>query len=195
MNKNVSFDEASKLVSEGKIGVMPTDTLYGLVARADDTEAVKKLYRVKKREDKPGTVIAASIEQLVELGLKARYLKAVENYWPNPISIVIPTGSDLEYLHRGRLSLAVRIPADEKLRHFLNNSGVLLTSSANMPGKEPAKNLEEAKKYFGDLVDFYVDGGELSGKPSTVIRIVDDAIEVLRKGSVKIDEETGRIEE
>jgi tRNA A37 threonylcarbamoyladenosine synthetase subunit TsaC/SUA5/YrdC len=62
-----------------------------------------------------------------------------------------------------------------------------------MPGEPPANTLQEAEKYFGDQVDFYVDGGDLTGhEPSTVIRIVDDAIEVLRPGAVHIDE-NGRI--
>ncbi len=51
------------------MGVLPTDTVYGLVARRLDQAAATRLYRLKKREQKPGTVIAASIDQLVELGI------------------------------------------------------------------------------------------------------------------------------
>lgn len=72
-------------------------------------------------------------------------------------------------------------------------TGPLLTNSANSPGKTPATTIAEAKNYFGDEVSFYVDGDTLSTTPSTLIRVVDDAVEVLREGSVKIDEETGKI--
>jgi tRNA A37 threonylcarbamoyladenosine synthetase subunit TsaC/SUA5/YrdC len=62
-----------------------------------------------------------------------------------------------------------------------------------MPGEPPANTIAEAREYFGDRVDLYQDGGDLSGRaPSTVIRIIDDAIEVLRAGAVKINE-NGRI--
>jgi len=186
-------ERIAQLLGAGKIGVIPTDTLYGLVANAHDTEAVSKLYTLKKREQKPGTLIAASIDQLVELGLKKRYLSTVESYWPNAVSIIIPTGPALPYLHQGQFSLAVRIPKDPDLQKILDITGPLITTSANHPSEEPAKNIKEAKKYFGEKIDFYVDGGELNGEPSTIIRVVDDAIEVLRKGTVKIDEETGRI--
>jgi L-threonylcarbamoyladenylate synthase len=87
------------------------------------------------------------------------------------------------------MSLAVRIPADKPLQKLLHQTGPLLTSSANHPGQPPANDIKAAEKYFGDEVDFYVDGGDLAGRePSTIIRIVDDAIEVLRQGAVKIEE-------
>jgi L-threonylcarbamoyladenylate synthase len=181
------------LLREGAVGVIPTDTVYGLVCRAADEAAVRRLYALKSRENKPGTIIAAKLQQLIDLGLKARYLKAVEHYWPNPLSVVIPCSEELEYLHQGQNSLAVRISADDTLRGFLAHTGPLLTSSANHPGEPTANNLEEAQAYFGDKVDFYLDGGETRDhQPSTVIRVVDDAIEVLRKGALDIDE-FGRI--
>jgi len=177
------------LIVDGAVGVLPTDTVYGLACSAANENAVTRLYSLKNREQKPGTIIAASIEQLVDLGIKARYLKAVEQFWPNPISIIIPTGLDLGYLHQGKMSLAIRIPSDKPLVDLLERTGPLLTSSANHPGEPEATTIEEAKAYFGESIDFYVDGGDLSGrKPSTVIRIIDDAVEVLRQGAVKVNE-------
>jgi L-threonylcarbamoyladenylate synthase len=189
------FDTAIEILRKtGAVGVIPTDTVYGVVARAVDPEAVARLYTLKKREAKPGTIIAASINQLAELGIKLRYLTAVQQFWPGAVSVVIPCGEDLAYLHGGLRSLAVRIPADLQLRAFLEQTGPLLTSSANHPSEPPANTVAEANGYFGEEVDFYVDGGDLSGRePSTVIRMVDDAIEVLREGAVKINE-SGEIE-
>jgi L-threonylcarbamoyladenylate synthase len=184
------FDDiAQKLGQAGAVGVIPTDTVYGLVVRASDQTAVQRLYDLKHRENKPGTLIAASIEQFVGLGLKARYLKAVEQYWPGAVSVIIPCGPELTYLHQGKFGLAVRIPDYPELLTLLDQSGPLLTSSANHPGEPTANTVDEARSYFKDEVDFYVDGGDLSShQPSTVIRIVDDAIEILREGAVKIQE-------
>lgn len=188
-------DDAVVLLMDGAVGVLPTDTVYGLAASAHDAAAVTHLYALKSREHKPGTLVAGSVDQLVELGLKRRYLVAVEKYWPGPVSVIIPCGSELEYLHQGLSSLAVRIPANDTLLALLQKTGPLLTSSANHPGQPTAATVEEAQAYFGEQVDFYVDGGDLSGHaPSTVMRIVDDAIEVLRQGAVKINEQTGEIE-
>ncbi len=181
------------LLNSGAVGVLPTDTVYGLVCRADNEQAVERLYALKQRHQKPGTVIAAKLQQLIDLGIRGRYLKAVEQFWPNPLSVVIPCGEELRYLHMGKHSLAVRIPADTRVEGLLAQTGALLTSSANLPAELPATNLAEAQGYFRDSVDFYVDGGTIiDHAPSTVIRVVDDAIEILREGAVKIDE-NGRI--
>ncbi|QQS20142.1 threonylcarbamoyl-AMP synthase [Candidatus Saccharibacteria bacterium] len=181
------------LLKTGAVGVLPTDTVYGLVCRAQDPGAVRRLFTVKKRDANPGTVLAANIQQLIDLGMKARYLKAVEYFWPNPISIVIPCGDELTYLHQGKHSLAVRIPDSVDLRAFLEVSGPLMTTSANHAGESTARTMQQAEEYFGETVDFYVDGGNMGDRqPSTIIRVVDDAIEVLREGVVKIDE-TGKI--
>lgn len=191
--KSLNDEKLLGLLKDGAVGVLPTDTLYGLVCHAADENAVRRLYALKKREQKPGTVIASDIDQLIKLGIKPRYLNAVAQFWPGPISIVVPA-YELQYLHQGKGTVAVRIPSDKKVVSLLRRTGPLLTSSANTPGEPPANDIGQARKYFSDLVDFYVDGGDLEGRqPSTVIRIIDDAIEVLRSGAVNIDE-TGRIQ-
>lgn len=188
MAQTASPAQAADLLRAGNVGVIPTDTVYGLVCQAADQAAVARLYALKAREHKPGTVVAASIEQLVELGIKARYLKAVEEYWPNPLSIIIPN-HELAYIHAGKGGIAMRIPKDEAFLSFLKQTGPLVTTSANQPGEPPANTVAEAQAYFGDEVDFYVDGGDLSGRqPSTLIRIIDDEVEVVREGAVKFNE-------
>lgn len=185
---------AAPLLQAGKVGVMPTDTVYGLVALAQDAHAVHRLYKLKHREHKPGTLIAASVEQLTSLGIPRRYLKPVEHYWPGSISIVIPAPLELRYLHQGKGSLAVRIPDSEPIRELLSVTGPLLTTSANLPSEPTAQNTTQAQHYFHDTVDFYVDGGDITeSKPSTIIRIVDDAVEVLRRGAVEINEQGEKV--
>lgn len=187
----LSNPELVRLLKEGAVGVIPTDTVYGLVCSAADEAAVTRLYALKNRQTKPGTVIAASIDQLVALGIKRRYLTAVEQFWPNPLSIEIP--HQITYLNQGTGRQAFRIPKDAALRAVLELTGPLQTTSANQPGEPEATTVAAAQAYFGNDVDFYVEGGDLSGrKPSTLIRVVDDAIEVIREGAVKIDD-TGRI--
>ncbi|HSX46955.1 MAG TPA: L-threonylcarbamoyladenylate synthase [Patescibacteria group bacterium] len=192
---NTLSDSAlASLLLHGSVGVMPTDTVYGLVCQASNQTAVEHLYSLKAREHKPGTVIAANIDQLSDLGLKHRYVKAVEQFWPNPLSIIIPAGSELAYLHQAKGGLACRVvQGPPELVSLLEQTGALLTTSANLPAHKPADTLKEAQNYFGDNVNFYVEGGDLSGhQPSTLIRVVDDAIEVLRPGAINIDE-SGRI--
>ncbi len=194
--KTIGFRQAAELLRQGAVGVLPTDTLFGLVCVAGDHASVTRLYQLKSREKKPGTLIGASVDQLVELGLKRRYLDAVSHYWPNPISVVIPCATtELNYLHLGKQSIAVRLPDNDELQKLLEQTGPLLTSSANLPDQPPAHSAVEAEQYFGDKVDFYV--GDAIGslqKPSTVLQVIDDTVVVLRDGAAIIDEETGAIE-
>lgn len=185
----MNIDKVSKVLLGGGVAILPTDTVYGLCCCALDPEAVGRLYGIKHRSDKPGTIIASSIDQLVDLGFKRRYLKAVEQFWPGAVSVVIPIGRELEYLGLGKGSIAVRVTSDQKLINLLSKTGALLTSSANMPGQPVVKTIDEAKSVFGDKIDVYLAGGDLSNRqPSSVIRVIDDAIEVLRQGAVKISE-------
>ena len=84
-----------KQLRGGAVGILPTDTVYGLVCVAGNETAVARLYGIKSREPKPGTIIAANLQQLSELGIKLRYLKAAEQFWPGRISVIIPCGSSL----------------------------------------------------------------------------------------------------
>lgn len=184
---NSLLDEALiAAIKNGAVGVIPTDTVYGLICRAADQPTVARLYALKHREYKPGTVIAANIEQLVELGVKRRYLKAVEQFWPGAVSVEIAHG--LDYLNQSTGRQAFRIPASKELLKLLEQTGPLLTTSANLPGELTANTVQQARNYFDSKVDYYVDGGDLSDRaPSTIIRIIDDAIDVIRQGAVKIN--------
>lgn len=173
---------AKKFNHISALGIIPTDTVYGLAAKAQDEKAVTRLYNLKKRIKKPGTLITANIEQLTELGIKRKYLLPFTRYWPNPLSVVVPC-PELDYLHQGINSLAIRIPKNTFLNELLRLTGPLMTSSANPPGLPEAKTILEAKRYFGKQIDFYVDGGNLSqNKPSTIVQMIDDQVVIIRQG-------------
>ncbi len=182
----MSPQEVAIHFKKGVVGVLLTDTIYGLVAKVSDKEAVDKLYWLKDRSNKPGTIIAYSFDQLVELGIKYRYLAPFKNYWPNPLSVIIPLSKRLDYLDLKKGSLAVRLPKDKRVQSILKLTGPLITTSANLPGEPFARNIKEAKNYFKDKVDFYIDDGDSkNNQPSTIVRMIDDEIDILRDGEFK----------
>jgi L-threonylcarbamoyladenylate synthase len=185
---NFKHKQFKEIICNGGVGVLPTDTLYGLVCRASDRLAVERMYGLKNRDKKPGTLIAADIDQLVTLGLKKRYLTSASQFWPGPVSVIVPTDNhNLDYLDQGIGTLAVRVVSDKKVAELLRLTGPLITSSANRPGEEPAHVIPDAQDYFGNSIDFYVDGGNFSNrKPSTLIRVLDDEIDILRHGAGSI---------
>lgn len=178
---------AAHLNTPGEIAVIPTDTVYGVVGRVSDEQAVARLYRLKRRQNKPGTLIAATVHQLVELGIEQHYLVNLDQFWPGQVSIIMPCSESLRYIHQGLNSLAIRIPNDPWLLDLLQQTGPPLTSSANQPGDPPATTIIEARNYFEEQVTWYEDGGVVNRDPSAVIKIVNDKIDVIRSGSVSIE--------
>lgn len=179
----VNLVEANTILNKEGVGVIPTDTVYGVVARAKNKNTVEKLYMLKARQNKPGTLLAANVDQLIDLGLDQSQLGLASRYWPNPVSIILSAPDELKYLHQGIGSLAVRIPDDASLRELLE-AGPLVSSSTNLPGLTPATNIKEAYSYFKGDVDFYVDGGDLSGRiASTIARVENGKLVAIRQGA------------
>ncbi len=180
-----------ELLVHGAVGVLPTDTIYGLVACAWDVHAVERLYALKHRERKPGTVIAANVEQLIDLGLDPEVVRSVAHLWPNPLSIELQLGEELSHIHQGTGHGAFRVVSDPEVAVLLEQTGPLLTTSANMPGDPPCITVGEAETCFGEQVDFYVDGGNRANRPpSTVVRLeADGTLTMRREGAVRIDKQ------
>ena len=86
------------------------------------------------------------------------------------------------YLHRGSKSLAFRVPKSKWLRTLISKTGTLVAPSANPEGLKPARTVKAASNYFSDHVDFYLDGGALNKKPSTIIRFKKGGFTLERKG-------------
>ncbi len=191
VRKFTSLDDPAliAILQQGGVGVIPTDTVYGLVAPTTYLLAIAKLYQIKHRDHPPGTLIAASIDQLANLGFDSADLKRAQFYWPNPLSVILNASDVPMSIRADRQSLPVRIPAHEPLTRLLRNVGPLMTTSANPPGLHTSSTIDEAIKYFGDQVDFYVDGGDLGERPpSTIIGFEDNGqIIVYRQGAVSID--------
>lgn len=185
------FDELSEkkligLLNQGAVGVLPTDTVYGLVCKIGFPESIKRINSLKQRETKPGTIIAASTRQLINMGLEPGYVEMVAHFWPGPVSIEMPCPpkTSLRLLMTKDGSIAVRIPDNKSLTELLTATGPLATSSANITGLPTITTCKAAQELFGDKIDFYVDGGDLSDRlPSTVIRVVEGVVKVLRPGA------------
>jgi len=172
------------MLRRGAVGVLPTDTLYGIVTSTSFPAAIERLYEVRHRSSLKGCItLLADANQAREMIMWDTKNRAVaQKYWPGPVSIVLPvSASTPAYLHPVNGTLAFRVPDNKNLQALLWHTGPLFAPSANIAGEKPAATIEEAQAYFGDTIDFYVDAGDLSGnRPSTLIRPGREGIEVLR---------------
>lgn len=173
------------IIKKGGVGVIPTDTLYGIVGSARTPQAVERIYNLRKRDlKKPFIILISSLKSLEEFGIHVSTprRKILKNLWPGPISIILPCPSKrYQYLHRGTKTLAFRIPAKHDLREFLKHTGPLVAPSANIAGKPPARSLSQAKSYFKNSLDFYLSGEKQKSKPSTLIAFKGRKLEIIRK--------------
>jgi L-threonylcarbamoyladenylate synthase len=182
--------EIVELIKNGGIGVIPTDTIYGLVGLALNKNSVQRLYEIKGRDkSKPFIILISDISDLNEFGvsLNDNHNKLLQKYWPGKLSAIIPFSKpNKEYLSRGFDTLSFRLPDDEKLIELLHQTGPLVAQSANPEGKPPAENQIQIKDYFDGKIDFSVDGGTLIGSASTLIDLTNPQPKLLRQGDVVI---------
>jgi L-threonylcarbamoyladenylate synthase len=180
MTNNKIVKEIGGDIKKGLIGVIPTDTIYGIVCSAMNKKSVEKLYKIRKRDlKKPMIILISSLKDLSLFDVKIDK-KISDKYWPGKVSIIVPV-QNFKYLHRGMDSLAFRLPDNKDLIRVLKISGPIVAPSANIENEKPAETVEEAYNYFQDKADFYVDCGKLKSRPSKIVSILGSKIEIIRK--------------
>lgn len=175
----------AKFIQNGAIGVLETDTLYGLVGSAFYPDVVNRIYQVKLRDiTKPFIVLISDVEQLKYFGVEVskELIANIRKCWPGRYSIILPTTENekFEYLTRGSGTICFRMPDRSDLFELIDLSGPIVAPSANLEGKPPAKTIHEAYEYFGDKIDFYCDAGFVDRAPSKVVIFKDGELVELR---------------
>ena len=179
---------ASEAISDGKLIVYPTDTVYGIGASIFDTKAVTSLFRAKNRPFDMALSVAvydrAMIDKIAVINENAE--KLINAFLPGPLTIIIkkrPEVPDLVTACSDKVG--IRIPDHPIAREIARLSGPIVATSANTHSKPDAVNIDMALNAFGDQVDTYVDAGpSTGGKPSTIVWIKDDEYEIVRQGDI-----------
>jgi L-threonylcarbamoyladenylate synthase len=174
---------ADELIS-GKVGVLPTDTIYGIHASATNFEAIERIYQIKQRDnDKPFIILVNSIDEVgnFEVEITSQVRELLLSKWPGPTTVILPCQNDgFGYLHRGKFSLGFRYPNNQFLNKLLQITGPLVSTSANIFGTQSITNIEEAEKTLQDKLDFYVDGGKIIGAPSEIFKFENNELTKIR---------------
>ncbi len=169
----MKWDDVNLLetLKNGGVAVMPTDTLYGIVGSSLNSSTVKRIYQIKKRTaGKLCINLIGSLEELKKFNINilSEQVKLIESF-SEPTSFIID-------------GISFRLPKDRELQQLLLQTGPLIAPSANREGMQPAVNINEAKAYFGDDVDLYIDGGTIQGKASRLVRLhPDGSADILRE--------------
>jgi tRNA threonylcarbamoyl adenosine modification protein (Sua5/YciO/YrdC/YwlC family) len=179
-------------IKGGRLVVMPTDTVYGIGADAFDSAAVGALLSAKGRgRDMPVGVLVGSwhtIEGLVyTMPDGAREL--IRAFWPGALSLVVMQAPSLQWdLGDARGTVMLRMPLHPVAIELLREVGPMAVSSANVSGRPPAVNADQARDQLGDLVDVYLDAGAAQQQAaSTIVDLTGAAPRILRAGPVSAE--------
>jgi L-threonylcarbamoyladenylate synthase len=172
-----AIEEAVRVVSKGGVIIYPTDTVYGIGCDATNKDAVRRVFRIKKRpEDKAVPILISDLE----MAKKAAYFddkveKMLLSVWPGPVTVLLSKKYSLPGIVTGsKPTVALRIP-DYKVTHYmLVLCGVpLVATSANISGQPSSNRIEEVIEQFKktDLrPDLVLDAGDLKfSEPSTIL--------------------------
>jgi L-threonylcarbamoyladenylate synthase len=175
---------AAQLIRTGGVIAFPTDTVYGLGVAADDEVARKRIYRIKGRPVGMPLILMVAAESQLEgwVHVDSRAEALFRRWWPGPLTLILHA--------KGGGTLGVRIPKHKVALELLRAAGPLMTTSANLHGKDPAMTAQEAGELPG--VAAVLDGGAApGGTASTVLDLTGPEAHVLREGAISTPELLG----
>ena len=157
-------------------------------APALDEEAVARVFRAKgRRPDKPLPLLLAEAHHALLVGEPdERFWRLALRFWPGPLTIVVRAKPGVPESLAPQGYVGVRLPNCPLAREIARIAGGVVTgTSANKSGRESPRTVYDASAQLGDQVDLYIDGGPaLLGKPSTVVLLGEEGVEILREGAV-----------
>jgi L-threonylcarbamoyladenylate synthase len=187
--KAVSVAECAAQVADvldhpGSVALLPTETVYGLVAKVGDEVAYRKIFELKQRsEAKVLGWFVADWHTLSDYGVQLSGLpeKLAEKYCPGAITIIAPTDKGT--------TLGFRSPAHPLLQEILKLTGPLYQTSANLSGEPDPLDAESALAQLSGKPDIAVDGGRLpeGAQGSTVVDAAGTELHILRQGALEIE--------
>lgn len=178
--------KAVNILKNGGIVAFPTDTVYGIGALPSNKKAIRKLYRIKNREKKKPIALLVSSKKAaskfaVKIPLKARKLMA--KHWPGALTLVFRKRRSVpDFLTSSLPTIGIRMPNNDiALKLIKKAGGALAVTSANISGGKPATSAGQIKRMKG--INMVIDGGKCRiGKPSAVVAVFGNELQVLRKG-------------
>lgn len=194
--ENLDIQEIINLLEEGKTLVYPTETVYGLGCDATNQEAVDKIFTIKKRQqEKSVLMIVADLAMILDyVEWTSKLQELSDKYWPGPLTIVVPIKFK-NNLAQGVIAedntVAFRV-TDHPLAHELSKrlNRPIVSTSANITQMSNPYEIEDILKMYKDekeQPDLIIDGGILPHQsPSTIVKLVDDKVIVLRQGGLVI---------
>ncbi len=190
MKKN-NLSDAIKALKNGEIIVYPTDTLYALGANIFNEDAVKKVFKIKKRPfTSPLPVAVSNFHEIDKIAYTNDVVKkVVERFLPGALTLILNKKDSVSNIITGGLGkIAVRIPKNDIALDLLSRSGPLTVTSANIHNEKTPYVIKDLKMQFNTEISVYLDNGRLDAKPSTIIDMTSEKPVIVRDGPITKEE-------
>ena len=178
--------EAAGLLARGGIGVIPTDTVYGLAALASSEAAVERLESIKARPaEKPFPIHVPGMRQAERLAYLDPVAGALaRRFWPGPLTLVLPRRPGVELSGGDAATIGLRVPDCWVCLALADVAGPLVVPSANFAGEPAPASFDQVSGALLELVDFAIDAGRCDGGVESTVADLTEGIEVLREGAI-----------
>ena len=186
--------EAAQAIKQGNIVLFPTETVYGIGANALNENAVNKIFQAKGRaSDNPLIVHICNIQMLDSLVKEVGQVeqKLMDNFWPGPLTIIFDKKECMpNNVTAGLNTVGIRMPSNSVARKLIKFAGLPIAApSANISGKPSGTKIEDIIDELDGKVEYILDSGMVDiGVESTVVRVIDNQVHILRPGKITVED-------
>lgn len=187
----MDVEKIVKEIKKGNLVIIPTDTVYGISVDMNNEKAIEKVFEAKKRDkNKPLILLVGNLEMLKKYVKKISPLeeKIIKKYMPGRLTMLFLKNEEVsDLVTAGSFFVGIRIPDDLNLIKIINKVGnPIISTSANISGENTVTNVKNIDKKLLKYVSYVEDAGIIESFPSTVIKVEDDEITILRKGDIAL---------
>ncbi len=185
----MNYELLCNLINNGELAIVPTDTVYGIIADATNEEAIRKVYFAKHRSfSKPLIIMVSSIDMLKRYvkDISSVEQKLIEKYWPGRLTILFKKNNEISnLLTNGGEYIGIRLPDNKDLCALMNMlNKPLISTSANISDTMTITDITMLEDELKNNISYIVDGGVLTDLPSTLVKVEDGNIIFLREGEL-----------
>ena len=182
------MDHIEKELEAGRAVILPTETVYGIFAKALEQEAVDYIYELKRRPREKALNLNVADEEDIRIYSKNQpsYLtKLIDSFLPGPLTIILQANEKVpDWIHSGMSTVGFRMPAHPKTLELIRKYGPLVGPSANLSGHASGTKYETIVKEFDQVIPGFGDDAFLTGQDSTILDISGAKARILRQGSI-----------
>lgn len=185
----MDIDKIVEVINNGGLVITPTDTIYGIMGDALNEDVIRRVFDVKQRPyNKPLLLLMDSFEMVENYTeeLSEMEKKLVNRFWPGLVTFILKKNNKVsDLITSGNDTVGIRIPDNKDLLEIIRRlKRPVISTSANITGTPVITSTKLLEKDLIDNIDYIYDGGDIDEVSSTIVRVIDNKVNILREGKL-----------